>query len=534
MNAEASFDDDVSAVTFEHADDTVTVIVGSGAGGGTLANELAQRGVDVVVLEAGPRFTADDFVNDEYAMTAKFGWHDKRVFEGTTEAAAGFPGTPASMCKGVGGTTLHWAAMCPRFLDFELRTRAAYGAIDGADIIDWPLTPEALAPYYDRAEDKMGVSGTNGMPRHRGNNNYRVIAAGARRLGYTQVDANNMAINVAPRDGRNACDQIGFCMQGCTSGAKWSSFNAEIPKAEATGRCEVRPQCMALKIEHDDSGRVAGVVYADSKGAHHLQKARAVCVAGNAIETPRLLLNSETARFPDGLANAEGAIGRYYMRHMSGYVYAEFERPVHMYRGIQCGGVIRDDCRDDPARGFAGGIYYFLNGTHLPYCASDLNPHGWGRALAEWIEAYERIAAVCVYGEDLAVATNRVTVHGTEKDRFGLPIPVVHVDDHPNELAMRNYGQKTASAFYDAAGARRTHEACQLPASHNMGTCRMSEDSRDGVTDKWGRCHQVPNLFISDGSQFSSSAAANPTLTIVALAVRQAEFIAQQMAQGDL
>ena len=372
------------------------------------------------------------------------------------------------------------------------------------------------------------------MPRHRGNNNYRVIAAGARRLGYTQVDASNMAINVAPRDGRNACDQIGFCMQGCTSGAKWSTFNVEIPKAEATGRCEVRTQCMALKIEHDDAGRASGVVYADAAGAQCRQAARAVCVAGNAIETPRLLLNSESATFPDGLANAEGAVGRYYMRHMSAFVYAEFERPVRMYRGIQCGGVIRDDCRDEPSRGFVGGIYYFLNGTHLPYCASDLNPHGWGRELAEWIEAYERIAAVCVYGEDLAVATNRVTMHGSEKDDFGAPIPVVHVDDHPNEVAMRNYGQKMACAFYDAAGARRTHEAYQMPASHNMGSCRMSEDPRQGVVDKWGRSHQVPNLFVSDGSQFSSSAAANPTLTIVALAVRQAEYVAAQMAKGEL
>ncbi len=300
-------DDQLAAATFEEDDDSVVVIVGSGAGGGTLANELAQRGVDVVVLEAGPRFTAEDFENDEYAMTAKFEWDDPRVFEGTTEAVAGWPDTPASMCKGVGGTTLHWAAMCPRFLDFELRTRSAYGPIEGADIIDWPLGPEELAPYYDRAEDKMGVSGTHGMPRHRGNNNYRVIAAGARRLGYAQVDANNMAINVVPRDGRNACDQIGFCMQGCTSGAKWSTFNVEIPKAEATGRCEVRPQCMALKIEHDDSGRVSGVVYGDFGGAQHRQAARAVCVAGNAIETPRLLLNSASPAFPDGLANAEGA-----------------------------------------------------------------------------------------------------------------------------------------------------------------------------------------------------------------------------------
>ena len=276
--------DDVAAVTFDRDDDSVVVIVGSGAGGGTLANELAQKGIDVVVLEAGPRFQATDFENNEYAMDDKLTWRDKRLCTGTSPIAENFAEAPTWVCKGVGGTTLHWTGTCVRFQDFEFNARTTYGDIAGASVADWPLGLADLAPYYDRAEDKLGVSGTNGIPFHPPGNNYRVMAAGARRIGYTQVDTNRMAINPRPRDGRNACDQIGFCMQGCRSGAKWSTFNTEIPKAEATGRCEIRPDCMALRIEHDARGRAAGVLYVEGSGARHLQKARAVCVAGNAID----------------------------------------------------------------------------------------------------------------------------------------------------------------------------------------------------------------------------------------------------------
>ena len=153
-------------------------------------------------------------------------------------------------------------------------------------------------------EDKIGVAGSGDRPRLPGNNKCKVMAYGARALGYRQVDTGNMGINSIERDGRPACQQIGFCMAGCAIGAKWSTLYTEIPRAEATGHFELRPESMALHIEHDASGKVTGVLYADKNGARHLQKARAVCVAGNAVETPRLLLNSASAKFPDGLANS--------------------------------------------------------------------------------------------------------------------------------------------------------------------------------------------------------------------------------------
>ena len=526
--------DDVAAVTFDRDDDSVVVIVGSGAGGGTLANELAQKGIDVVVLEAGPRFQATDFENNEYAMDDKLTWRDKRLCTGTSPIAENFAEAPTWVCKGVGGTTLHWTGTCVRFQDFEFNARTTYGDIAGASVANWPLGLADLAPYYDRAEDKLGVSGTNGIPFHPPGNNYRVMAAGARRIGYTQVDTNRMAINPRPRDGRNACDQIGFCMQGCRSGAKWSTFNTEIPKAEATGRCEIRPDCMALRIEHDARGRAAGVLYVEGSGARHLQKARAVCVAGNAIETPRLLLNSESSAYPQGLANGSGLVGRNYMRHVFAYAYAQFERPINMHRGIPVAGAIRDECRSDPSRGFAGAFLVTTAAYGLPFYGAFLDPKRWGRELTSWIEAYDHISCAVVVGEDMAMETNRVRLHETETDQYGLPIPCLHLDDHANDFALKNYSLKKLGEVYDAAGARRMYEGPTLPSSHNMGTCRMSARPEGGVVNEWGRAHEVPNLFVSDGSQFASSMGGNPTLTIVALAIRQAEHIAQSMARGEL
>ena len=532
--SDAVFDDEVATVTYDTDDDSVVAIIGSGAGGGTLANELSQKGIDVVLLEAGPRIEAAQLENDEYAMYDLLTWPDKRACTGTSPIARNFPEAPTWVCRGVGGSTLHWAGLAVRFLDSEFKARTVYGEIAGADLADWPITLDDLAPYYDKAEHKMGVAGTHGIPLHPPGNNYRVLSAGGARIGYSQMDTGSHAINPLPRDGRNACDQIGFCMQGCKSGAKWSTANAEIPKAEASGRCEVRAECMALAIHHDSEGRASGVLYVDKAGKQHFQKARIVCVAANAIETSRILLNSASAKFPDGLGNASGMVGRHYMRHMTGYVYAEFERPVNMHRGNPTAGVIRDEVPHDPSRGFSGGFYFGACSLGLPFFGGFLDPVAWGSEYAGWIETYDRTAGLFVQGEDLAIATNRVTLHPTEKDGFGLPIPCLHLDNHANEIAMKNYAYRKSNELYDAVGAKRTFEAPPLPVSHNLGTCRMSAGAADGVVNPWGQSHDIANLFVSDGSQFASSSAGGPTLTIVALAIRQADRIAEQMGAGDL
>jgi len=343
-----------------------------------------------------------------------------------------------------------------------------------------------------------------------------------------------MAINSRPRDERAACLQLGFCFQGCKSGAKWSTLYTEIPKADATGKLDLRPESTALQIEHDDAGKVTGVLYADADGQQHVQKGRAVCVAGNSIETPRLLLNSASSKFPDGLANSSGQVGRNYMRHTTGSVYGIFDQPVRMYRGTTMAGIITDESGNDPSRGFVGGYELETLSLGIPFMAAFLEPGAWGRDFCSAMENYANTAGMWIVGEDMPQEQNGITLHPDEKDSFGLPIPNVHFDDHANDVAMRNHAYKQGRAVYEAVGAKRVFETPPYPSTHNLGTCRMSERPQDGVCNKFGQTHDVANLFISDGSQFTTGAAENPTLTIVTLAIRQADHIAEQMSRGEI
>lgn len=516
---------------YDLKDDSVVVIIGSGAGGGTLANELCQKGIEVVLLEAGKHETNDSFVNDEWSSFGQISWLDSRSSSGSWRVGKDFNGLPAWICKTVGGSTAHWAGASLRIQDHEFRVKTEYGDIEGANLLDWPITLKDLEPYYAKAEDKMGVTRTNGIPGLPGNNNFKVMHVGADKLGYKHCHTGRMAINSKPRDGRASCLQLGFCFQGCKSGAKWSTLVAEIPKAEATGKLDLRPQSHVLKIIQGKSGKVTGVIYADADGNQHKQSARAVCVAGNSIETPRLLLNSESVQCPNGLANSSGQVGKNYMRHMTGSVYGVFEEPVHMWRGTTMAGIITDESNNDPKRGFFGGYEMETLALGLPFMAAFLDPGAWGKGFASKMDDYSHMAGMWLVGEDMPQESNAVSLHAENKDQYGMPTPNVNFDDHPNDIAMREHAYKQGSAVYDAAGAKKNYLVPPYPSTHNLGTCRMSAKDADGVCNKHGQTHDVSNLFISDGSQFTTGAAENPTLTIVTLAIRQADFIAKQMTE---
>jgi choline dehydrogenase-like flavoprotein len=311
-------------------------------------------------------------------------------------------------------------------------------------------------------------------------------------------------------------------------------MNSEIPKAEKTGNLDLRPGSHVLKIGHDKSGKVNAVEYVDGKGVHHHQHARVICVAGNSIETPRLLLNSESSMYPDGLANSSGQVGRNYMRHMTGSVYATFDEPVHMWRGTTMAGIITDESKHDPSRGFVGGYEMETLSLGLPFMAAFLDPGGWGRDFCRAMDNYANMAGMWLVGEDMPQESNRITVHATEKDQYGMPVPNVHFDDHPNDIAMREHAYQQGRAVYEAAGANQVYPVPAYPSTHNLGSCRMSEKARDGVCNKHGQSHDIKNLFISDGSQFTTGASENPTLTIVTLAIRQAEYIAGELSAKSI
>jgi choline dehydrogenase-like flavoprotein len=222
------------------------------------------------------------------------------------------------------------------------------------------------------------------------------------------------------------------------------------------------------------------------------------------------------------------------MRHMTGSVYAVFDRPVSMWRGTTMAGIIQDEARHDPSRGFVGGYEFETLALGLPFMAAFLDPGAWGREFTSALDAYNSMAGMWIVGEDMPQENNRITLHASEKDAHGLPVPNVHFDDHPNDVAMRNHAYTQGAAIYDAVGSTRSFPTPPYPSTHNLGTNRMSEKPTDGVVNKWGQTHDVPNLFVSDGSQFTTGAAENPTLTIVSLALRQADHIAGRMSKGEL
>jgi choline dehydrogenase-like flavoprotein len=515
-------------------DDSAVVVIGSGAGGGTLANELCQKGVKVVLLEAGERQSSATFINSEWPSFKQLAWSDLRTTSGSWRIARDFPNLPAWICKTVGGTTTHWAGASLRFHADEFRARSTYGAIQGANLLDWPLSLEELEPFYSRAESKMGVTRTNDIPGLPGNNNFKVMYNGAVKVGYKNCHTGRMAINSRPRAGRGPCMQLGFCFQGCKSGAKWSTLYTEIPAAEATGNLDLRTRSHVVRIEHGAENKVNAVVYIDAHGQEQRQRARVVCLAGNSIETPRLLLLSTSTRFPDGLANSSGQIGRNYMRHTTGSVYAYFNEPVHFYRGTVMAGVITDEVPNKPERGFVGGYEMESISLGLPFYAAFVNPGAWGPEFARLMDHYQYTAGLWIVGEDMPQERNQVTLNHEVKDQFGIPVPNVHYDDHVNDVSMRNHAYRQGEAIYRAVGAIDVIRTPPYPSTHNLGTCRMSKRPRDGVCNKNGQTHDVTNLFISDGSQFTTGGAANPTLTIVTLAIRQAEYISQAMSRRDL
>ena len=515
---------------FDLNDDGVVVVIGTGAGGGVLSNELAQKGIKVVALEAGGRHLPQDYQNDEWASFGQISWLDARTTSGNFRLARDFSGLPSWIVKAVGGSTTHWAGASLRFQEHEFKVKTVYGDVAGASLLDWPIGLSEMEPWYDKAEKNIGVTRTNGIPGLPGNNNYKVFEAGAKKLGYKNVHTGRMAINSEPRDGRTNCQQAGFCFQGCKFGAKWSSAYSDIPKGEATGNLEVRTHAQVLKIEHDAQGKVTGVIYADKDGNQQLQKARIVAVAGNSIESPRLLLNSASSMFPDGLANSSGQVGKNYMRHMTASMYAVFPEPVRFWRGTTMAGIITDESIHDPSRGFVGGYELETLALGIPFMAAFLDPGGWGRSFTGALDMYENMAGLWIVGEDMPQESNGVTLNTDVKDQYGLPAPNVHFTNHPNDNAMRNHAWGQAQKLYDSVGATRTYPTPPYPSTHNLGTNRMSAKPRDGVVNKWGQTHDINNLFVSDGSQFTTGAAENPTLTIIALAMRQADYIAKEMA----
>jgi len=516
------------------------LVIGTGAGGGNVIRELCTNGVSVVALEAGERYVPErDFVNDEWTMFNRLTSGDVIVPAGDHASAY-----PVWTCKTVGGSTTHWTGIALRAQEHELLARSVYGPIEGTSIVDWPVTLAELTPYYEKAERYLGVTGRV-QPLQTPSANYLASKRGTDHLGLTIRPA-NVGLNASGSyDGRAVCSQRGHCMQGCSNSAMWSTLTEAIPKAERSGWLDLRTGCQALRINLDAAGKARSVTYALQDGTIEEQAAAAVVVAGNSVNTPRLLLNSASTGFPDGLANSSGQVGRNFMHHVTGTSFGRMPYEVHAYKGIVTTGIIDAFVANAPQdRGYVGGFNLLtvamgVAATSIfaqpgPLISTADRRGNWGDSLVELMDSFTHLAGLHFVGEDMPIETNGVSLHPTQKDRFGMPLSVLTYNDHPNNRAMREFGWSRAEEVFKAAGADKVYQVPPFPDTHLLGTCRMGDEPATSVVNRWGQAHDVENLFIADGSVFPTATAENPTLTISALAIRLAEHIMGIMAGQEI
>jgi choline dehydrogenase-like flavoprotein len=305
-----------------------------------------------------------------------------------------------------------------------------------------------------------------------------------------------------------------------------------IPQAEATGNCEIRAGSYVSRVEHDKRGRVTGVGYFDANRREHFQRARAVVLAANGAETPRLLLNSASPAFPQGLANGSGMVGKHLMFNYTAVARGLFEHELNEYKSVQVSRILHDFYDSDPKRGFYGGGGLDARIGPQPTLWAQRNAGegpGWGAALKERLREFPRHMQVACHGTSLPLETNNVTLDPVLKDAWGIPAIRVTYRDHPDDLANARFLQDRGAEILDAAGALRVTKAPvneSTFAVHLLGTCRMGNDPATSVVDRHHRSHDVPNLFICDGSSLVTSGRGQPTMTIQALAFRAGEHIA--------
>jgi choline dehydrogenase-like flavoprotein len=537
VNLSANWTLDTDMREYQPSDEVDFCIIGTGAGGGVMAQRLASFGFSVVALEAGKWHDSEhDMVSDEAGSGGLY-WNDLRVTGGDEPLEFGANNSG----KGVGGSTVHYAAFCPRLHPSDFRVRT----LDGV-AADWPIDYDDLEPYYERMEREYPVSGPalypwgkpHGYPYaplETGSAGQKLVD-GCTRLGIPVVAGGPVGIPAGRVGKRPHCIMRGFCLLGCKVGAKSSIHITHIPNAIKHG-AEIRTGCMAYQVVTADDGRATGVRYYQAldngRFLEQEQRAKAVIVAGYAIESPRLLLNSATSAFPDGLANSSGLVGRNLMAQAGPVVWGRFPDPVRQYKAPPACACTEEFYETDPANDFVRG-YALQTVSPLPIAMAHLfTEEGmFGEELIERMQDYNHYAAIGVLGEILPNEANRVTLHPTAEDQYGLPAPYAHFSLFENDKRMIRAGIQRAQDVLKAAGATETWAVHRY--AHLVGTCRMGFTPDDSVVDRWCRSWDVPNLFVCDGSVLPTQGSSNPAITISALAARTADWLRDAVPAGTL
>ncbi len=536
------------------------VIVGAGGGGGVVAHELAVAGWRVALLERGRRQKFGETGHDELrsqrttVLGNAFGPDDERHFR-LVRAQDGeswrrvlpSEGPYGNVAACVGGGTLSYGAMAWRFLPQDFRMRSTYGAVEGSTLDDWPVSYDDLEPYYEKAEWTIGVSGKGGsnpfegtrrknypMPPLPLNTEASMLAPAARKLGWHPFPI-PMAINSVERDGRSGCIGCPHCVGfACEVDAKNSTAVTVIPKAVATGNCDLRTECVVKEVLLDATGRATGVAYFQN-GELVEQPAKIVVLAASATETARLLLNSKHKLHPNGLGNNSDWVGRNLQGHAYSGATGVFE--TETWDGL--GPAARIACCDfsHGNDGIVGGAMLANEFIRLPYLfARSQHPPGtprWGREHKKiQRELYRRTTGIKGPVQEMPMWTSRVEVDASARDHWGIPVLRISGQKHQRDVRAGQFIADRAAEWLRAAGAVQVWASVTgrgvSGGQHQAGTCRMSAEKKTGVVDASCRIHDVDNVYIADGSVHVTNGGFNPSLTIQALAFRTSERILKQ------
>ena len=548
-------------------DEVDVCIVGSGAGGAPMALELGKAGLKVVVLEKGAHYQAKDFVHDEILNSRRnffmpLPWDEPHLLR--AGANAPFSRTNEGWTANcVGGGTVHMSGYFYRLKPMDFRLKTELGAIKGANLADWPISYDELAPFYDQAEEELGVSG-NAVPHpflepRKGNYPLppleehpisKELDKAIKQLGWHSLPTARGILS-RPYKGRNPCSYCTLCgSYGCEHGAKASTNASLIPGALATGKVELRPNSMATQVTVDARGNAKSVVYLDRDGVTQEQPAKIIVVSCTAIESARLLLNSKSARFPNGLSNDNGLVGKNLVfssfgeskatfrvaKNKKRWPWLDFPSPF-VNRSVQDFYLMPDDKFGFRKGGTMGFMWVHPNPIFAAVGIARKGKEGvFGKELKDRLREYRdsRQLQFEIYGEFLPTDGTYVGVDGNVKDKYGLPVAAITITRHPLDLKMTRFiverGEEILAAL-DPDKLERMGVAGETKILQG-GTCRFGKDPATSVLDKDCRSHSVKNLYVVDGSFMPSSGGVPVTLTIAANAFRVARALVERLKAG--
>ena len=540
------------------------VVVGAGAGGGVVAKELSTAGLSVVLFERGDWVSFEDHDNDELlsqrttVLGNAFGPDDdryRRVLvseDGSTGIVYPSNGAYSNVAACVGSGTVSYGAMAWRYMAEDFRMKSTYGPVGGSTLEDWPVSYDDLEHCYEKAEWEIGVAGDSSlnpfaaprkkpypMPPFSYNREASMLESAMKRMGLHPFPI-PMLRNSVPYAGRPACARRRTCCGfACPVNAKCGTHNTVIPAALSTGNCELRTRCVVGGLIIDASGRITGVEYFDGDNTKQEQTADIIVVAASATETPRLLLNSTSKHFPSGVGNRYDWVGRNLQGHAYTGAFGLFEEDIFDDVGPGATLAVSDFSHHNP--GIVGGGILANEFTRLPYLFSNIRPPGspmWGEEHKEFQRKYFR-RNIQVVGpiQEMPFFDSRVQVDPSVRDSWGIPVVRLSGRRHPKDAEGCEFLSGKAEMILKEAGASRTWR--HVPGSglsggqHQAGTCRMGDDPHTSVTDRFGRVHDTPNVFVSDASLHVTNGGFNPALTIMALGYRVGEHIAGEWQKGN-